>query len=122
MRPSDLRVPPGLEARADELCAALDGAPRALEVDDMAFTLDRPEHLAHAQAGYSVDPEGYDITGDGVGDWRPSWIVIGYDGLDRRPLFVDLAEEGLPVFTAEHGQGDWDPEELAPTLDALLGG
>jgi hypothetical protein len=59
--------------------------------------------------------EGY--TGEG---WNDSWLVIGRDTLEGDPLFTDLDDPQLPVYTAMHGEGEWDPDPVATTLDAFF--
>jgi hypothetical protein len=67
-----------------------------------------PVHeLNEAQLGYSITESGETITGDYEGDWKRNWLVIARDELLGDPLFVDLNEEDLPVYTAEHGEGAW---------------
>ncbi len=46
--------------------------------------------------------------------------MIGTDEDLGDPFFVDLAEPELPVLTATHGAGSWDPEPVAPSLEDLL--
>ena len=64
--------------------------------------------LVEGQKGYSVDPNGKILTGEKDGDWKNSWLVIGYEELCGDPIFVDLNLEHLPVFTAIHGIGSWN--------------
>jgi hypothetical protein len=79
-----------------------------------------PDELGELQVGYGVGPDGEDLTGDAPGDWRPSWLVIGTDEDLGDPVFVDLDDANLPVFTAMHGAGTWDPRPVAPSLQHLL--
>lgn len=81
-----------------------------------------PEKLQKAQLGYASHPNGSDLTGRDEGDWRTEWIVIGYDADLGDPYFVDTSVEPLPVFTAMHGTGSWDPSEVSCSLSSFLRG
>ena len=76
--------------------------------------------LAEGQVGYSVGEAGEDLTGENDGDWRANWLVIGDEDICGDPILVDLSETDLPVFTAAHGQGRWDPEMLASSLAGFV--
>ena len=67
-----------------------------------------PADLEAAQEGY---------TGEG---WNDSWLVIGHDTLEGDPLFTDLDDPQLPVYTAMHGEGEWEPDAVATTLDGFF--
>lgn len=77
-----------------------------------------PAELAEEQIGYSVTPDGRSLVGEAVGDWRQEWLVVAREDLTGDPFFVDLNEESLPVFSAMHGEGSWDP---SPVSDSLTG-
>lgn len=59
-------------------------------------------------------------------DRRQGWrlaarrLVIGHEETTGDPLFVDLAEPTLPVYTAMHGTGDWQPERVAVSAAAFF--
>ena len=76
-----------------------------------------------SQVGYSVMSSGESLTGDGDGDgdgdWHPHWIVIGYEELCGDPIFIDAACDGFPVYTAPHGEGRWDAEPIAVSLESF---
>ena len=55
-------------------------------------------------------------------DWQPQWFVIGMETLIGDPVFVDLDDPNLPVFTAMHGMGSWRAVRLAPSLEGFLCG
>lgn len=75
--------------------------------------------LKEEQRGYSVGTNGESLCGAQEGAWRASWIVIGYDTGLGDPIFVDAERAGLPVFTAIHGEGAWDPKPVAISLRAF---
>src|SRR5215468_9730344 len=77
--------------------------------------------LQEGQVGYSVDPQGRALTGDEPGDWRESWLVIGYEDQCGDPIFIDVVAPKFPVYTAPHGMGDWLPELVQPLLQTSLG-
>ncbi len=64
--------------------------------------------LSEGQKGYSIDPNGKSLVGEKDGDWKNSWLVIGFEELCGDPIFVDLDLEHLPVFTTGHGIGSWN--------------
>lgn len=76
--------------------------------------------LEDEQIGYSIDPQGVDLTGNSDGDWKKEWIVIGYDTLLGDPIFIDTQTDEYPVFTAMHGAGDWNPTPVSPSLSTFL--
>lgn len=84
-------------------------------------TLVPPSDLDAAQVGYATDAQGRDLT-SGEGRWQPQWLVIGTDFFLGDPYFVDLSRPDLPVFTAMHGAGKWDPEPVAKSLQDFLAG
>lgn len=82
------------------------------------FIVARPSELGEFQVGYAVDDEGNSLAGEGEGDWGASWVVFAQDFLSD-PIFTDLAAPDAPVFRAMHGQGAWEPEEVAPSVGAF---
>jgi hypothetical protein len=77
------------------------------------------EELNEAQIGYSVNPLGEDLTGDKDGDWKSSWLVIGYEDSLGDPFFIDLSIEELPIFTAVHGEGRWNRTLIASSFSGF---
>lgn len=77
------------------------------------------DELDEGQIGYSVSPDGQSFCGVRPGDWRASWIVIGHDTGLGDPLFIDMSDVGVPVFTAAHGEGAWNRRPVAISLDAF---
>jgi len=99
---------------------------RAVPFDDVSFAyqtvrLFPVEDLEGAQLGYSVGDSGEDFTGENEGDWKRSWLVIAYEDLLGDPLFVDLSAPELPVYTAAHGEGEWNPVLVASSFDGFMG-
>lgn len=84
-------------------------------------TLMAPPDLDAAQVGYATDAQGRDLT-KAEGGWHSEWLVIGTDYFLGDPYFVDLSHPDMPVFTAMHGAGRWDPEPVADSLRAFLAG
>ena len=78
------------------------------------------EELEEAQVGYCIDPSGAILTGENEGDWKHSWLVIGYEELCGDPFFADLNEKELPVFTAAHGEGMWNPVMVASSFGGFI--
>ena len=98
----------------------LETAPEVVRVAGRPYVLVRPEDLLDAQRGYSVGGEGEDLTGEAQGDWKSAWIVIGSDEDLGDPLFVDLSSDHLPVFTADHGTGLWEPLPVSESLASFV--
>ena len=76
--------------------------------------------IRDAQDGYAMDPDGVPLTGNGEGDWRPSWLVIARETRCGDPIFIDLDQPGMPVHTAMHGMGDWEPERIADSAELFF--
>ena len=75
--------------------------------------------FSEGQRGYSVDDEGKSLVGKDEGDRQVGWKVIGYEESCGDPIFVDTDLEGIPVFTAIHGMGDWTPVQIADSFEAF---
>tara|TARA_R110000751_G_scaffold307852_1_gene432761 strand:+ start:1800 stop:2285 length:486 start_codon:yes stop_codon:yes gene_type:complete len=75
------------------------------------------ETLSEFQLGYSIDPNGKSLTGGKDGDWNENWIVISRDDLGE-PHFVDLKDG--KIYTAMHGQGDWEPDLISISLEKYI--
>ncbi|EJV44738.1 MULTISPECIES: hypothetical protein [Bacillus] len=67
--------------------------------------------LEKEQLGYSIDNKG---------DWRQSWFVIGHEEEYGNPIFVDMSRRYLPIYTAEHGEGEWNPRIIASSLKGFI--
>jgi len=92
---------------------------RDITFDFGGVHLAAPDELQNAQIGYAISAGGESFCGDKDGDWRQSWFVIGNETTCGDPLFIDTAKPGLPVFTAEHGQGTWSPNLIAISASAF---
>lgn len=71
------------------------------------------EAIGEAQVGYSFLEGGEDLCGTDEGEWKTEWIVIGNDTLQGDPIFIDSTKVGFPVYTAPHGEGEWNPELIS---------
>jgi hypothetical protein len=76
----------------------------------------RASELETQQVGYSVSPTGDLLTTDHGGGWLKSWIVIGNEDLCGDPIFIDSSQADFPVYTAMHGEGRWEAEQIAASL------
>ena len=63
--------------------------------------------LEDAQVGYSRTPHGKSLVGQDGGAWKANWMVIGRETCCGDPIFVDVEDTRVPVFTAMHGEGSW---------------
>jgi hypothetical protein len=79
-----------------------------------------PEQLQDGQLGYSINQEGQSLVGNQEGDWRINWVVIGNESCCGDPIFVDTADNKLPVYSAPHGMGEWEPELIATSFDNFI--
>ena len=104
----------GMEKVSPALKRLIDDIPVMHEAFGIEFA--DSARLADMQLGYGMDVTGKDLSGTGEGDWHPAWVAFAYDYGD--PVFVDTREEakGFPVYTAEHGTGNWEPQEIAGTF------
>jgi hypothetical protein len=78
------------------------------------------DQLPGAQVGYAVDPAGESLAGEGDGDWRAEWLVVGYEDLNGDPLFADTSVDDWPVYTAAHGEGAWEPVRIADSFSRFV--
>jgi hypothetical protein len=69
--------------------------------------------IERGQVGYSIAADGTSLCSGQDGAWQSCWVVIGYDMACGDPLFIDTDSAALPVFTAIHGQGAWQPNPVA---------
>ena len=76
--------------------------------------------IDEAQLGYSRDSNGQSLCGRKDGDWKDEWLVIAYEDLCGDPIFIDTSVNNMPVYTAMHGQGRWEPELIADTFDGFV--
>lgn len=74
------------------------------------------ENLADLQIGYRVNDKGESLIGTKNGDWQQDWFVIGQDDMGD-PIFISLQSE--KIFTAAHGEGDWEAILIANNLNEL---
>ena len=93
--------------------------PEEISYDIGGIKLFPVAELEQAQVGYSLGPDGKSLCGDNDGDWRSSWIVIGHETACGDPLFIDTNDTALPVLTAIHGEGAWEPRPVAISIKAF---
>jgi hypothetical protein len=106
---------------AQSIAHALQGAPFPnLAFGASGILLVNAAELDKAQIGYGVSPTGELLAGYSVGDWNPHWLVIGHDELVGDPIFVDSSQTSLPVYTAMHGVGDWEPVRIGDSLESFF--
>ncbi|MBD8074819.1 hypothetical protein MOE39_10800 [Bacillus cereus] len=90
------------------------------EFESITIELFNSEEIEEGQLGYSVDGEGQSLIGNEEGDWKEGWIVIGLDSYLGDPIFVDSNDKNCPVYTAMHGEGDWEPECIAERIEDII--
>ncbi len=72
------------------------------------------------QVGYSISKYGESLFGFDEGDWQEGWYVIGRETSCGDPVFLDLNDVGLPVYTSSHGMGDWEATCIAESYEDFL--
>jgi hypothetical protein len=75
--------------------------------------------LEDAQVGYSRTHDGKSLVGQDSGAWKGNWMVIGRETCCGDPIFIDVEDTRLPVFTAMHGEGSWNPQQIAISIEAF---
>ncbi|PGU11145.1 hypothetical protein, partial [Bacillus thuringiensis] len=90
------------------------------ESEPMTIELFNSEEIEEGQLGYSFDEEGQSLVGNEEGDWKEGWIVIGIDSYLGDPIFVDSNDENCPVYTAMHGEGEWEKECIAERIEDII--
>jgi hypothetical protein len=95
----------------------------ALGIDQIEFSvggidLFRPEELEQAQVGYAVAEDGKSLVSAEPGAWQADWVAIAYETSFGDVIFASRTAPHA-VFTAEHGQGRWEPRAIAPSLAAF---
>lgn len=60
------------------------------------------------------------LTDSKKGRWKGTWLVIANEDESGNPIFVDLASDNIPVFTARHGEGKWQPELIADSFQGFV--
>ena len=78
------------------------------------------DQLDEAQVGYAVDTSGRRLVGTESGAWAPEWLVVAIEDELGDPLFVDTGKPSWPVFTAPHGEGRWEPDQIADSFEGFL--
>ncbi|MED1405508.1 hypothetical protein P4U07_22345 [Bacillus mycoides] len=91
-----------------------------IEWKSMSIEFFNSSEIEEGQVGYHVDLDGQNLTSDKEGDWREEWIVIGMDSYVGDPVFVDINDINLPVYTAEHGEDFWNPVRKGDSIDEVI--
>ena len=92
---------------------------RDISIGYSGISVHSPEELQKMQVGYSIDTDGNSLVGIEEGDWLDGWYVIGRDQSCGDPIFIDLSDEGYPVYTAMHGLGYWADNLISDTLEGF---
>jgi hypothetical protein len=87
-----------------------------IRFDTGGLKLFTPEELEERQVGYSRSREGKSFCDGRPGSWQPEWLAIGYETGLGDPIFLDTSVPALPVLTAMHGAGSWEPETISLSL------
>jgi len=93
---------------------------KEIEIGYRGIILYSLEDSAREQIGYSIGKNGEPLVGFDHGDWLEGWYVVGRDSCLGDPIFIDLNDPEIPVFTASHGMGFWEPEAIAPSYTSFL--
>lgn len=107
----------------NEILAVLNNAENEAYLGPQGIKLLNDEKsLQQAQVGFSIDKNGANISGDTVGTWQRSWLIIAKDTELADPYYVDLNDEQLAVSTAVFCQesNQWHSTLVATTLSGFL--
>jgi hypothetical protein len=74
----------------------------------LAVHLLKPGEIEGGQDGY---PDW--AAAESGQDWKEEYLVIGHEDLAGDPLFIDTSDALFPVYTAVHGEGEWEPDMIA---------
>ena len=75
--------------------------------------------IDEGQIGYSLSPDGDSLCDGAEGSWKPEWVVIGYETGLGDPIILDTSNSDFQVMTAIHGEGSWEPQPIAKSLEAF---
>ena len=89
---------------------------KSFSIGSSGLYLFSESEFSEGQRGYSVDNNGRSLASSEKGGWQHPWQVIGYEESCGDPIFVDSAAVGVPVFTAIHGIGEWNPTLIGDLL------
>jgi hypothetical protein len=104
---------------AKEQIAKILAGIRSVNIGFSGIYIVKSSELEQAQTGYAINSEGKSLCGKKPSQWKEHWIVIGKDETEGDPIFVDTSKPELPVFTAEHGTGVWEPFMIADSLEGF---
>ncbi len=90
---------------------------RNISIDLGGLMTHSKEQSETEQIGYSIAVNGDPLYGFDEGDWQEGWYVIGRETMCGDPLFIDLNDVGIPVYTSAHGMGDWNETCIAESYD-----
>jgi len=93
---------------------------REIVIDLGGLLIFTNEQSENEQVGYSVSKYGEPLFGFDEGDWQEGWYVIGRETTCGDPVFLDLNDVGLPVYTSAHGMGDWDANCIADSYEDFM--
>lgn len=79
---------------------------KSFDLGSGGITFVNPDELQEAQRGYEDLPRGL--------------IVIGHDSALGDPIGLDTRNPSLPAWTDMHGQGEWNPVQIADSLQGLI--
>ena len=90
---------------------------RSVEIGLSGLIILDLEESETEQVGYSVSIKGEPLFGFNDGDWQEGWYVIGRETSCGDPIFVDLNDPDIPVYTAAHGMGFWEEVCIADSYE-----
>ena len=90
---------------------------RDISIDLGGLMTHSKEQSEKEQVGYSIAVNGDPLYGFDEGDWQEGWYVIGRETMCGDPIFIDLNDTGMPVYTSSHGMGEWNETCIAESYD-----
>ncbi|KZD36807.1 hypothetical protein MHH66_20960 [Bacillus sp. FSL H8-0492] len=88
--------------------------------EEITIELFNSEEIEEGQIGYRITDNGESLMSDEEESWQEGWIVIGLDSYIGDPIFVDTKDIACAVYTAEHGEGIWNPVLVAESIDQVI--
>ncbi|ABS23567.1 thiamine transporter [Bacillus cytotoxicus] len=91
-----------------------------VEIDSYEIYLFHKDEIEKGQIGYRYDKNNHSLIGENEGEWKESWIVIGYETDMGDPIFVDTDNALYPIYTANKGREIWEPVCIADSINEII--
>ncbi len=78
----------------------------------------RSDEVPQGQVGFAIASDGESLVGIGNADWRPEWVVIGYETAGGGPIFAS-AGDAASCLQRHARRGRLGAKLVAPSLGVL---